>query len=495
MVFQEGAPIVLWGFVAPGTLVRVSMTNGHAGSATGDSSGQWRVSLPAASASSQAFNISVQAGGAAATLTNVLVGTVLIVSGQSNLSGATTPLSFCFNASASAAEADSMPQVRLFSVGERATQGLLPEQAQLGYDPVLPWSVASSAAALQFSCLGWMTAKAMAQQLGPEQPLGFIESAWSGTCIQGWLPAAALAACGPVPQAQGWQTNSTLYNQMLAPFAQGMSVAGFVWMQGESNAIFFQEGYYDCALPALMASWRAAFHAPEGWWGEAQLAPWAGYSTTPAAASSIRAAQSSVALRDPHATLAASIDLGDSSSPKTSIHNRPKQALGARLAAGALLQLFGLGSAESSTGPVFLSASAGGPGLPPASCSATVAFAPPFQAPGSLQLANESSWPGVLNASACPPLSGVDCAGFALQCSSGSSAGAGSSSWWPAQAQLSADASALLLLAPAAPQGSAAVATSYGQGVWPLASLFAGQGMGGLPAFPWAAAAVEAAAA
>lgn len=112
-----------------------------------------------------------------------------------------------------------------------------------------------------------------------------------------------------------------------------------------------------------------------------------------------------------------------------------------------------------------------------------MSFAPPFNAPGALRVANVSSWPGVLNASECPQLSGVDCAGFELQ----DSAGGG---WWPAQASLSVDGSELLLVARGAPAGAKAVASAYGQGVWPLASLFAGQGLGGLPAYPWAPAPV-----
>ena len=166
-----------------------------------------------------------------------MVGTVFICSGQSNLSGATTPLSYLFNATPSINEADSFPQVRLFAVGEQATQGLLPVQQQLGYPPHLPWSVASSTTVPGFSGACWMTAKVLARELGPAHPLGFIETAWSGTCIQAWLPGAqgwlglgstlvqlcpchcclaapALQSCGPPPPAQGWQTNSTLFNQV-----------------------------------------------------------------------------------------------------------------------------------------------------------------------------------------------------------------------------------------------------------------------------------------
>lgn len=39
---------------------------------------------------------------------------------------------------------------------------------------------------------------------------------------------------------------------------------------GESNAIYFKSGYYECALAALLASWRAAFNSPAAWFGVMQ---------------------------------------------------------------------------------------------------------------------------------------------------------------------------------------------------------------------------------
>lgn len=196
MVFQADAPITVWGFVPEGTLVEVSLSGGPSGSGVGDANGMWRVTLPPRPIGGP-FNMTVSTATANATLVNVMIGTVLLCSGQSNLSGATTPLSYLFNASASIAEADAFPQVRLFTVGEQATQGLLPPQRQLGFTPVLPWSVASSSTASGFSGACWMTGKVLARALGPAHPIGLIETAWSGTCIQAWLPGEVMMAGAP----------------------------------------------------------------------------------------------------------------------------------------------------------------------------------------------------------------------------------------------------------------------------------------------------------
>jgi hypothetical protein len=244
MVFQHSAPIAVWGFVATGATVTVTMMPGGAKAyGTGDAQGMWRAELPAIATPGGPYTVTASYSGGQAVLGDVEIGTVLICSGQSNLSGATTPLTYVFNGTASATEADAFPFVRLFTVGEQATQGLLPPQQQLGYAPRLPWSRANATTAAGFSGVCWIAVKEIARALGPAMPLGVIETAWSGTCIQGWLPADALASCGPVPPAQGWQTNSTLYNQIVAPFA-GMTVAGVIC---EPSAIAHAQFRPDCA--------------------------------------------------------------------------------------------------------------------------------------------------------------------------------------------------------------------------------------------------------
>lgn len=479
MVFQQGQPINLWGFVPSGVHVTVTLQPlGTRASAVGDASGRWSATLPAIFAPGGPYTITASAGGNTTSLLDVLLGTVLLCGGQSNLSGATTPVSYSFNATNTTLEASSFPWVRIFTVGEQATQGLLPPQAQLGYAPRQPWAVASSANVAGFSGACWMTAKVLARTLGAAQPLGLIESAWSGTCIQAWLPAGALASCGAVPPAQGWQTNSTLYNQMVAPFAGlgggGLAVAGFIYYQGESNAIYYQPGYYECALAALFSSWRAAFRNPAAWFGVVQIAPWTGFGTLAFQAAGVRAAEQAVTLADAHATLATAIDLGDVGAPQGSIHPRQKQTVGARLAAGALADLFGV-SGGATAGPVYAAAVAGGGAA--GRLSATVSFAPPYAGAGALVLANVSAWPGLAPASRCPG-GGAICAGFELQ-------DAATGQWWGAAAALNRDASALILEAPGAPAGAVANATSNGFAVWPQVELFGAPALGALPAYTW----------
>jgi len=213
-----------------------------------------------------------------------------------------------------------------------------------------------------------------------------------------------------------------------------------------------------------------------------QIAPWAGFGTLAEQAAGVRDEELRTTLADAHATLATAADLGDLGAPMGSIHPRPKQQLGARLAAGALLDLFGIGRATDSRGPVARAARAGGGAA--GSMSATVTFGAPFDAAGSLALnANATAWPGLAPSSICPPTSSAVCGGFALR-------DGASGAWHNATAALNADASALVLTAPSAPEGAAANETSLGFAVWPQLSLFADASVGGLPAYPWGSLAV-----
>jgi hypothetical protein len=506
MVLQAGAPIEVWGFAPPNAVVTVSLRGVNNATAVSSPGGTWRVTLGAEAAGGP-FSLSASSSdGEATNFVDVFVGTVILCSGQSNLSGDTTPVSYAFNATETIAEAASFPFVRVFKVGELGTPGAVPPLAQLAFPPKIPWSVAAPASVASFSATCWMAAKELARTLGPAQPLGLIESAWSGTCVQAWISADALPACGAPPPAQPpMNANSTLFNQMIAPFG-GFAVAGVIWYQvrvarrshrpharafltphlplhplsrgkGESNAIFDNPAQddYSCALPLLISSWRSFFRSPDGWFGIVQLAPWAGSAGRNNITAQTRDDERAIADADTRVTIATAADLGDAAAPKTSIHPRPKQEVGRRLARGALLHLFGIGSETDSMGPRYAGAAAGGG--PAGALSATISFRAPFDSAGALALRAFAPWPGVANASECPPsVDAALCAGFALE-------DAVTGAWYAADAALSADESALVLVAPTAPAGATLGGTSSGWGLWPLTSLYGVAG--GMPAYPW----------
>lgn len=251
-------------------------------------------------------------------------------------------------------------------------------------------------------------------------------------------------------------------------------------LAGESNALNAEAAYYDCALPALIDSWRAALGAnPAAWWGIAQLAPWA--SSAPAdniMVADLRASQLKVRAARVNVTVATAVDGGDPFAPIGSIHPRTKQPLGRRLAAGALNAMFtGLATLPASTGPLYASAVSGG-GPPGAALSATITFDPATLGGAPLVMVAPNPIGPLANSSVCPA-AGVDpglCAGFQLQDSTGV--------WWDAAASVTPDGARLVLFNASAPSGTVLNATSNGYSLWPITLLY---NAAGVPAFPWRA--------
>lgn len=236
-----------------------------------------------------------------------------------------------------------------------------------------------------------------------------------------------------------------------------------------------QAAYYDCALPGLITSWRAAFRSPGAWFGVAQLAPWA---SSPAAenemTAELRASQLKVALALPNVTTATAVDGGDWDAPKGSIHPRGKQHVGARLGAGALHALYGVGDPGDRMGPRAVGCTPGGG--PPGALSATVTFAGVDAAANPLVLVAPQPVGPLANSSVCPASVNASlCAGFELQDSTGA--------WYPADATLTPDATGVVLTAAAAPPAGATLnATASGWSLWPITLLYNSRGV---PVFPW----------
>lgn len=261
---------------------------------------------------------------------------------------------------------------------------------------------------------------------------------------------------------------------MLAPFSrsptQALRAAGLVWYQGEDNAMAGQAAYYRCALPALVASWRALLDSPAAWAGVVQLAPWtapaANAAALNAAVTGVREAQ--LAARDAvhNISVVTAIDVGDPHAPNP-IHSPHKAPIGARMARAAAAALYGLGS--GSQGPAYAGATAVTAG---SRVTVTVSF-DAAGVGGGLQLvpAKAGNW-----STYCPTEAAVDpsnCAWFGVQTSEGV---------WRNATPAVVGATLTLTVDTAPVTGLTAVATSNGAGLWPVVTL---RNAAGLPAFVW----------
>lgn len=339
MVLQRGSPqSSLWGFAAPGATVSTTFV-GCSGcppvpDATTGADGVWRAAVPPLAATAVPFNVSFStAGSAPLLLTDVLVGDVLLCSGQSNQQ---LSIAMALNATAEIAALPAYgATVRIFYAAGNAAGA---PQVDLPR-PAMAWARLGSGAGAAswggFSATCWYTGRSLWASLGGGAvPVGLVEAAVGGTAVRNWVPTEALAMCpqpynSPIPYGTGPYAHAELFNGMIAPFSTGPTAfRAIVWDQAESDSYPQTPlGYYGCQTAAMVPAWRAALGAPALPFVFLHLQPYTGA----AGLEDLRAAQL-VALAHPATGVASAVDLGDPASPFGNVHFRNKQVAGDRLA-------------------------------------------------------------------------------------------------------------------------------------------------------------------
>ena len=386
MVLQQKQANPLWGWDTPGTGVTVKFA-GQTKSATAGADGKWTVKLDPLPANANPAVLSIQ-GSTKRDLQNVLVGEVWICSGQSNMQWSVNA-SWDFELETATAK---HPLIRLISVPQVGTQE--PQQDFKG-----EWKECSPQTVGGFSAVGFFYGRVLHQVLGV--PVGLINNAWGGSAaeawvrrdvlekdarfkglIEGWVARekqlaseearlahekamaawkekadAAKAAGQPFTQRAPQSPQATLagnarpgniYNGVLLPTI-GYGVKGAIWYQGESNAL--RAIQYSKAFPLMIKDWRDRWGQGDFPFYFVQLASYAANNGNSAVGSSwgeLRESQTST-LGLPHTGMAVTMDIGVSND----IHPRNKQDVGARLAAIALNNDYGMKREYS--GPMYQS--------------------------------------------------------------------------------------------------------------------------------------------
>lgn len=378
-VLQRDKPVPVWGTAAPGEAIRIEF-RGQKKDTVAGRNGEWRVTLDPMPASAEGAELSVYAHNVI-RLPDVLVGDVWICAGQSNMDWTVAKSA---NARQEIAAAN-FPTLRQFKVAMAVADA--PSSIADGqWEPARPDTVA------QFGAVGYFFGRNLHTELGV--PIGLINSSWSGTMIEAWVGADALASMsvksavkerwqklvdtypqrrekylkaveqwekeraqasangeqfarrrpGPAGGPGGPQMPGGLYNGMVHPLTP-FAVRGIVWYQGESNVA--RPAEYGELFTGLIRQWRHSFqqgdlpflfvqlpnHAPANDPSQTQWA-W------------LREAQAT-ALKLPEVFMAVTIDLGEADN----IHPLKKQPFGNRLAALAKAKVHGQPVPHS--GPVF----------------------------------------------------------------------------------------------------------------------------------------------
>ena len=269
MVLQRDKPVKVWGRAIPSDSVSVEINGTSLSSTVGDD-GRWEIELPAL-ASGGPHNLEVTSGLESIILTDVLIGDVWYVFGQSNV---VRPLSEMDGRSTytSAITGGNLP-IRCLRIAQAAATSPQEEGTMTWLDNSNPGSWTSVGAVFAYR-----------MYLATNVPTAIVWAAWGSTSIEGWMPiemteqfphfademdnyfandeATVIGMLnGTVPYNDVFIRTrpNIVYNQMAHPILN-FGISGFIWYQGEANASSIQDAaQYGFTLPGFVKEYRERF--------------------------------------------------------------------------------------------------------------------------------------------------------------------------------------------------------------------------------------------
>ena len=369
MVLQQGIKLPIWGWACPGEKIEVSIAKDNL-TITADAKGKWKVVLNPLQAGHERLSMIIKGSHTTITLTNILVGEVWLLSGQSNMEW---PLSLSKNSEYEVLRAYNQ-DIRLFQVKNTD----LENEAT---DTEGNWAICDAMAASSFSAVGYYFGKELYEKL--DVPIGLINSTWGGTPAEAWVRKSVLEKdtyydeklavydsilttyngynnainawwdwiekkiqwnkekrpkpkAPPMPYSEAnnpWNI-SGMYNGMIAPLAP-FAIKGVIWYQGESNA---KEALkYKELFPNLIKDWRDVWAQGDFPFYYVQIAPLRAPFYGEKEAAMIREAQLETLEKVKNTGMVVTTDLGN----LMDIHPRNKRDVGKRLCLWALSQNYG----------------------------------------------------------------------------------------------------------------------------------------------------------
>ena len=201
MVLQRGKLIPIWGKAAPGELVTVRF-NKKQYATTADAHGSWRINLPKMKAGGP-YTLTVGNH----VLTNILVGDVWLLSGQSNID---VTIERVYPQYPQEIDSYENNDVRLFRVqNETDVHGVRDDIKPTSIN----WKPLNKENAWLFSAVGYFLGKRMQEKTNV--PQGIIVNSWGGTPIEAWISNDSLERDYPmlVKRAQFFQSDDYVKSQ------------------------------------------------------------------------------------------------------------------------------------------------------------------------------------------------------------------------------------------------------------------------------------------
>lgn len=204
MVLQRGKQIPVWGKAEPGELVTVRF-NKKQYATTADLDGYWRINLPKMKAGGP-YTMTV----GDLVLTNILIGDVWLLSGQSNID---VTIERVYPQYTKDIDSYENADIRLFRVqNDTDAHGVKDDIKPTSIN----WKPVNKENAWLFSAVGYFLGRRMFEQNGV--PQGIIVNSWGGTPIEAWISADSLIQDYPmlVKRAQFFQNDDYVKAQAQA---------------------------------------------------------------------------------------------------------------------------------------------------------------------------------------------------------------------------------------------------------------------------------------
>ena len=345
MIVQQGKALKVWGNATPDAKVTVIADFAKPVITTTGKDGKWiaNVIVPEAKAGDfKQHEIKITSGANIVTLTNILIGDVWIASGQSNMSMYMKKFEpwhhGVIDYENEIAKAN-YPNIRFLTLEKDTSYA--PRQMIQG-----DWQAVSPATAATLSAVSYYFGRDLYNNLNI--PIGLVISAYGGAAAQAFTSREVLAnnellkktyldPYDAAPDAKGVTGRPTLiYNAMIAPLAQ-LSVKGFIWYQGESNAGI--KGLYPTLNTEMVKGWCKDFNQGNlpFYFVQMPYYNWKKHDPYEYGYALFREEQEALLTMIPNSGMAVAIELGDT----TIVHPSKKKEIGERLSKIALVQTYG----------------------------------------------------------------------------------------------------------------------------------------------------------
>lgn len=337
MVLQRDMPVKVWGSADPGAAISVKFSS-QTKTVNAGSDGSWMATLDPMTASTEPRELIVESGSAGIKASDILVGEVWLLGGQSNME---MPLWWRGDGMENAKDTRLVlgtdhPWLRVMTVPQGVAQKPRDSFLQGGKDGdgvmTGQWFVSQDkhAAISGFSALGYFIGTQLHEKIGV--PIGLIDTSWGGTIASAWNSRESLSAIPEASEMVGkkeaaaaawtedgarqqfeadlkdWESKveqaksenkkppgkpsikpdpgqdrnfpAGPFNAMIWPLRH-MSLRGVFFYQGENN-FFDRVDPFTKTFPAVVTSWRHAFENEKlpfcifqiCGWGEKELLYW-----------------------------------------------------------------------------------------------------------------------------------------------------------------------------------------------------------------------------